>query len=117
VGANDEEDLAIEEVERRRELRAIFPGLRIVLVAPRAATFEAVEASTRSFFVRAADPDSYRLGEAFDARIEHTGRAAACRLEVVRKEIDPRSGLALRIARIDPAGEDALRAILGLGQS
>jgi hypothetical protein len=112
--SNDEDDLPVEEVERRRELRGVFPGLRITFTAPRPAAFEAVEASSRSFFVRVANPEDYRLGELFDARVEHSGRAAVCRLEVVRKEIVPRSGVAVRLAYIDPANEAALKAILQL---
>lgn len=110
----EDDDLAlIEEVERRRELRGTFPGLRIALWAPRVASFEAVEASRRSFFVRAVDPDSFRLGELFEARVEHGGRAAACRLEVIRKELHPRAGVALRLHSIEPRDEAVLRDILG----
>jgi hypothetical protein len=108
----EEDELAIEEVERRRELRGLLPGLTITLLAPRAASFEAVEASRQSFFVPVGDPEVFRLGEIFDARVQHRERAAQCRLEVIRKEIDPRSGIALRLQHIDPENEDALRAIL-----
>lgn len=109
----DDDDILAEEVERRRELRGTFPGLRITLRAPQEAVYQAVEASRRAFFVRVPDPDSVRLGEVFDARIEHDGRAVRCRLEVIRKELTPRSGMALRIVSVDPAGEVLLRDILG----
>jgi hypothetical protein len=109
----EEENLGLEEVERRRDLRAPVPGLRIVLVTPRSAAFEAVEASRRSFFVRAADPEAFRLGEVFSSRIERGARGASCRLEIIRKELHPRAGVALRLVNIDPPNEAVLREILG----
>jgi hypothetical protein len=109
---NEDDDLPVEEVERRREVRGLVRGIQIALLAPREATFEAVEASRQSFFVPVADPEQFRLGDVFDARVQHEGRSARCRLEVIRKQIEPRSGIALRLAHIDPENEDALRAIL-----
>jgi len=108
-----EDDIAVEEIERRRDVRGIAAGLHIRFTAPRAADFQAVEASRRSFFVHVDDPERYRLGEVYDASIEHSGRIAKARLEVIRKEIDPRKGVALRIAHIAPDSESALREILG----
>jgi hypothetical protein len=112
MALDDDEGLAAEEVERRRALRGPVPGLRITLVAPRAAAFEAVEASRRSFFVRAADPEAFRLGEVFEGAIEHGPRRAAVALEVIRKELHPRSGVALRVAAIDPRNQAVLEEIL-----
>jgi hypothetical protein len=108
-----EDDIAVEEIERRRHVRGITSGLRVRFVAPRTAEFEAVEASRRSFFVHVDDPERYRLGDVYDASIEHGGRTAPARLEVIRKEIDPRRGVALRIVHIAPEGESALREMLG----
>jgi hypothetical protein len=109
---DDDERLDAEEVERRRALRAPVPGLRITLTAPRAASFEAVEASASSFFVRAADPERFRLGEIFEGAIEKGGRRAAMCLEVIRKESHPRAGVALRVATIDPHNQGVLEEIL-----
>jgi hypothetical protein len=113
--AEDDEDLRREEVERRREPRGVFPGLRIDLTAPRAASFEAVEASRRGFFVRVDDPDAYALGGAHEAVIslDKQPNQVKCRLEVIRKEIEPRRGVALRIATIDPRNEELLKQLLG----
>ncbi len=110
---DDDDVVPAEDVERRRDLRASAPGLRLVVTAPRAASFEAVEASRRSLFVRAADPDRFRLGDVVDARLEQGGLAAACRLEVIRKEHAPRAGLALRLHSIDPREDSVLQEILG----
>jgi hypothetical protein len=109
---DDDERLEAEEVERRRGLRAPVPGLRITLISPRAASFEAVEASARSLFVRVADPEGFRLGEVFDGAIEHGARRSSLRLEVIRKESHPRAGVALRVAAIDPQNQIVLEEIL-----
>jgi hypothetical protein len=112
MSLDDDDERLKEEVERRRELRGVMPGLRIVLRAPRTAAFEAVEASPRSFFVRAADPEGFRLGEVLEGEIEHGARRAAVRLEVIRKELHPRAGVALRVTSIDPHNQSVLDEIL-----
>lgn len=111
--ALDDDGSDDEAVERRRALRGTVVGLRVSLTAPREATFDAVEASPRAFFVRAADPEAFRLGEVFEAVVEHRARRAAVRLEVIRKELHPRSGVALRVATIDAGNRAVLEEILG----
>jgi hypothetical protein len=114
-----EDEVAGEEIERRREIRGIMTGLSIALLGPSRAEFEAVEASRRAFFVHVDKPDVFRLGDVHDARIERAGHRVRARLEVIRKEIDPRTGVALRIVQVDNDGggdgdgERALREILG----
>jgi hypothetical protein len=110
---DDDDIFHSEEVERRREPRGVFPGLTIDLTAPQVHTFPAVEASRRGFFVHVDDPEAYRLGDVHEAKISLRGQSAACRLEVFRKEIQPRRGVALRIAHIDPQNEERLKALLG----
>ena len=111
--AEDEEQLRREEVERRREPRGVFPGLHIDLTAPKPSSFAAVEASRRGFFVRVDDPEAYILGEVHEAAITLADRTVKCRLEVIRKEIEPRRGVALRISFIDPRNEELLKQVLG----
>jgi hypothetical protein len=101
-----------EEVERRLGLRGPIPGLRLVLAPPRGGTFEAVEASARSFFAAADDPDVFRLGEVVDAVVERGPRRAVVSLEVIRKEIHPRRGLALRVVAVVPESAAVLEQIL-----
>lgn len=113
-----EDEIAGEEIERRREVRGIMKGLSVALLAPRVVRFDAVEASRRAFFVYVDEPDGYRLGDVHDARIERAGHRVRGRLEVIRKEIDPRKGVALRVVEVadDDTGGDgerALREILG----
>jgi hypothetical protein len=117
MGTHDDDDdsgpFQTEEVERRREPRGVFPGLTIDLIAPKKAAFPAVEASRRGFFVPVADPEAFTLGDVHEAKISIGPRACLCRLEVFRKEIQPRRGIALRIAHIDPPNEEKLKAMLG----
>ena len=115
VAIDDEDYMSNEEVERRREPRGVFEGLKIDILTPRPASFDAVEASRRGFFVREEDPERYTLGDIHEVRISLRGKSATCRLEVFRKEIEPRRGVALRIAFIDPLNEEALKALLGPG--
>lgn len=107
----EKEDGTVEEVERRHDLRGPAMGMRVRVGAT---AFEVVEASRRSFFVVAADPDGFRLGDVLEASIEDGGRSVVCRLEIIRKEIDPRRGVALRLVTIDPANEAMLRELLGV---
>jgi hypothetical protein len=113
---NDEDDLKSEDIERRREVRGIVPGLVIRLTRPRQVEFAAVEASRRGFFVDAADPEEFHLADVHDAEIEKDSRLVRCRLEVIRKEIEPRRGVALRISFIDPPNEEALKQLLGFAR-
>jgi len=48
------------------------------------------------------------------ARITRGAEAVECRMEVIRKEIEPRRGVALRISFIDPTNEAILKRMLGL---
>ena len=107
---DDEDDLKVEELERRREVRGLFQGLTLTFAGQR---FEAVEASRRGFFARVDDPDRFVLGEVHDVTLMLGDTAAKARLEIIRKEIAPRGGIALRIAHVDPANEDLLRSMLG----
>jgi len=115
VPPDNEEFRRSEEVERRRELRGVFEGLKIEILTPWLAAFDAVEASRRAFFVLEEDPEKYTLGDIHEVRISLRGKSATCRLEVFRKEIEPRRGVALRIAFIDPVNDEALNALLGPG--
>lgn len=114
---NDEDDLKSEDIERRREVRGIVPGLHIRLVTGGGGVeFAAVEASRRGFFVEVEDPEAFHLGDVHEAEIDQGERVIRCRLEVVRKEIEPRRGVALRISVIDPPNEEALKQLLGFAR-
>ena len=107
---SDEGDLDREEVERRREPRGFVHGLRVVVAGQ---DLEVLEASRKGLFVRLDDPDSFRLGDRQEVQVSATsGASFAARVEVVRKEIEPRRGAALRIVHMSPIAEETLKKIL-----
>lgn len=110
MAADDDDDFPLgQEIERRREPRGAFPGLKVELVGNKPTTYEAVEGGRRGFFVGEAQPDRFQLGEVVDAKISLRGRTAVCKLEVFRKEAEPRRGVALRVVEVDPANEEQLK--------
>jgi hypothetical protein len=112
MAIDDEDDLRREEVERRKEPRGLFRGISVE-VKGFAGAHEALEASRRGFFVKVDDPERFHLGEVYETTITAGADAVRCRMEVIRKEIDPRRGVALRINFIDPPNEELLKKILG----
>ncbi len=105
-----EPSLDQEEVERRREPRGFVRGLR-VSVAGR--DLEVLEASRKGLFVRLDDPESFRLGDRQEVTVTATsGATFAAKVEVVRKEIEPRRGAVLRIMHMSPVAEETLKKIL-----
>jgi hypothetical protein len=105
----DEPSLRLEAVERRSEPRGVMRGLAVQVVG--GPTLAAVEASIKGFFAQVGNPESFRLGDMHDVEVRQGALGFGCRVEVVRKEIAPRCGVALRIVRIAP---DAHELLLGL---
>lgn len=106
-----EPTLRMEAVERRGEPRGLMHGVRIVLEG--GLECEALEASRKGFFAAVDDPEAFKLGTTMEVKVLHGDRAIGCRAEVVRKEIHPRCGVALRIAHIAPVAEETLKLMLG----
>jgi hypothetical protein len=96
-----------ENVERRTDLRGPVRGLRCAL--PGGAVVDVLEAGKRVVFIALDDPDIYPLGERLEIGLDvapvPAPAAVRARVEVVRKEIDPRRGAALMIVHIAPAAE------------
>ncbi len=113
MARHEDDDFVPEEVERRREPRGFFEDLEVELSGKVSGTFPVVEASFRGFFVTDDEPDRHALGEVYQAVLRGRVAEVSCRLEVIRKEIEPRRGVALRIAFIDPVNEERLRELLG----
>lgn len=115
---DDEEDLAsVEAIERRGEPRGVFPGLkgRIMAGPGSGQEYDVLEASRVGFFMRMQKPDSLALGSLISMQLDHQGRQLTLEGEVVRKEIDPRTGIAVRIAAFaDEDAEATYSAILGV---
>jgi hypothetical protein len=115
---DEEEDLAsVEAIERRGEPRGVFPGLKArIMAGPGSGTeYDVLEASRVGFFMRMPKPDSLALGTLISMTLDHQGRQLVLEGEVVRKEIDPRNGIAVRIAAFaDEDAEATYSAILGV---
>jgi hypothetical protein len=99
-----------ENVERRTGVRGPVKGLRCALPAGRSALV--LEAGRRGVFIEVDDPDSFALGARLDVVISGPDGNAAARVDVVRKEIDPRRGIALLIVHMSPAAEETYLAWL-----
>ena len=93
-----------EKLERRTGVRGPVKGLRCALPGGRSG--DVLEAGRRGVFVDVADPDAYPLGARLDVVISASDGNAAARVDVVRKEIDPRRGIALLIVHMSPAAEE-----------
>lgn len=106
-----EPSLKMEAIERRGEPRGVVRNLEVSIGSdgPR----QALEASRKGFFVSVEDPEAYRLGDSMEIRVYCDDVEIGCRCEVIRKEIDPRTGIALRIAHIAPVAEETLKKMLG----
>jgi hypothetical protein len=108
----DEPAMAVEAVERRREPRGIVRGLALQVPADGGHRVDAVEASSKGFFARVPDPEAFRLGDVHDVAVVRAAVTFRCTVEVVRKEIAPRPGVAFRIVRIAPDAQLKLTALV-----
>lgn len=97
-------------VERRTDLRGPVRDLECVL--PDGERLPVLEAGRRGVFVALRDPDRLALGARLDVEITSRGRRAALRVEVIRKEIDPRRGIALLVVHMSPDAAAVYDAIL-----
>ncbi len=105
-----EPSLKLEEVERRGEPRGLLSRMSVSVSGGDA--HELVEASRKGLFILVDDPEQYRLGDSHDAKVSAPSASFDCKIEVVRKEIVPRRGVALRIAHMSPVAEETLKKIL-----
>jgi hypothetical protein len=108
--ADDDGGFVTEEVERRAEPRGVIHGLAIS--APGDRHLEVLEVSRKGFFVAIDNPEVFLLGDTFDVAVTYHEVRFTCRVEVVRKEIRPRRGVALRTVHLAPAAEESLARIL-----
>jgi hypothetical protein len=99
-----------ESVERRTDRRGPVRHLEALL--PGGETVEVLEAGQRGIFLAIEDPDRFSLGARLEVTISGRGRKAVARGEVVRKEIDPRRGLALLIVHMSPTAAEEYKAML-----
>ncbi len=108
--SDSDESLKVEDVERRRDLRGPMHDLEVTF--PNDQTFSVVEASRKDFFAIVNDPEQFKLGDMHEITMRHKQLSFVCRVEVVRKSIHPRSGIALRLQHISPVAEETLKQVL-----
>jgi len=101
-----------DDVERRHNLRGPVAGLMAVIGALPAAPI--LEAGKKALFVELPDPDILPLGVPTEAVLIGPGRRALARVDVIRKEIAPRRGVALLIVHLAPADEETWAAMIGV---
>jgi hypothetical protein len=111
---DDEADLT-GDIERRGEPRGSYTGLRVRIDAPGVPPDLAVqEASGNAFFAQLPDPDAVALGSEHAADLSYRGKSARVRAVAVRKELEPRTGIAFRISATDPSDLRAFHDLLGI---
>ena len=112
----DDDEIDVQPVERRVEPRGVFPGLHARLLTATASgeSHEVLEASRVGFFLRMRMPDALPLGGEVDLVLTFEGETIPLRGIVLRKEIDPRRGIAIGITEIDRDAEVAYLRLLGI---
>ena len=100
-----------DEVERRSDVRG--PRRDLWAELPDGARLVVLEAGRKGVFLAHDDPDSFALGARMEIAIAGAQGKAIARCELVRKEIDPRRGIALLIVHMAPAAEEIYGALLG----
>jgi len=91
-----------EDIERRDNTRGYIYGVEAELadgvVAP------VIEGSHHGMFVELDDPENYKLREARSIVVRHKehGTRMRCKVEIVRKQTEPHSGIGMRIVSMSP---------------
>jgi len=111
--STNDDDLPSAEVERRREPRGLFPGLSLSIAGR---SHPVLEASRRGFFLQVHDPESMALGKSHPATLTYQEQRLDLSVEVVRKEIDPRRGIAVRVVAASRETDEALRRMLAVAE-
>jgi hypothetical protein len=110
VKFDDDGTFTGEEVERRAEPRGSVSGLLATL--PDGRQVDVLEISSKGVFAAVSQPELFLLGDVIDITVAFGDDAFGGRVEVIRKEIHPRRGVAMRIIHISPAAEETLKSIL-----
>jgi hypothetical protein len=100
-----------EDVERRARVRG--PVRDLIAELPGGGRAVVAEAGDTAIFIEQADPDALALGARLEIVIVGAGGRAPARVEVVRKEIQPRRGVVLLLVHLAPAAEASYRAMRG----
>ncbi|MBT8494892.1 MAG: hypothetical protein KJO07_17680 [Deltaproteobacteria bacterium] len=100
----------LEPIERRGDLRGYVYGVEIELAE--GVVKPVVEAGKLGMFVQLDEPESYKLRDAHSVVITCGEIRIRCKVRVVRKEVEPRTGIALHITQISPDAEFDWRKII-----
>jgi hypothetical protein len=100
----------LEPIERRGDLRGYVYGVEIELTE--GVVKPVVEAGKLGMFVQLDEPESYKLRDAHSVVITCGEIRIRCKVRVVRKEVEPRTGIALHITQISPDAEFDWRKII-----
>jgi len=110
-----------EDIERRDNTRGYVYGVEAELA--RGVVAPVIEGSHQGMFVELDDPESYKLREQRSIVVRDTAHSTRmrCKVEIVRKQTEPKSGIGLRIVSMSPDADfDWLKIITeaqkGLGQ-
>lgn len=105
-----EPSLVLESIERRTQVRG--PVRDLVATLPGGDEATLLEAGRRDMFVALDDPDRFALGAKLELTITDGRKKTRCKVEVVRKEIAPRRGVAVLIVHMSPAATADYLAML-----
>jgi len=100
-----------EDVERRANVRGPVRDLWCEL--PETGRARVLEAGRKGVFVEVADPDAVALGARLEVAVVGATGRAVMQVEIIRKEIHPRRGIALLIVHLAPADETTYHGLLG----
>lgn len=102
-----------EDIERRGHLRGPVAGRGLMAAVAGLPAAPIVEAGRTALFVALPDPDVLPLGIPTEAVLMGPGGRALARVDVIRKEIAPRRGVALLIVHLSPADEELWARMVG----
>ncbi len=100
-----------ENIERRSTLRG--PQRDLWAELPGGVRAAVLEAGKKGVFVAVDDPDGFALGARLEVAIAGAIGKVTARVDVIRKEIHPRRGIALLIVHMAPAAEATYASLTG----
>lgn len=110
----DDEDDEDDDVERRNNLRGPVAARGLMAAIGALPPAPIVEAGKKALFVELPDPDILPLGVPTEAVLIGPAGRALARVDVIRKEIAPRRGVALLIVHLAPDDEAAWADMIGV---
>ncbi len=104
----------LEPVERREDLRGYVYGVTSEIEGGERVPVR--EASQRGLFLELADPEAIALRESQELKVFFEELEVEMTVIVVRKEIEPRTGIAFRIVNMHEGGDKLWEQIVKRAQ-